>query len=279
MLYAWCRACDDLVDGQDHGGMLGPVADLDARLSRIEQLTDAALEGRDTGEPAFDCLGQVARECALPRRYVDDLTEGFALDAEGWRPETIEDLLAYCYHVAGAVGCLMAIVMGVAPDDEPVIDRACDLGLAFQLANVARDVAEDAAGGRCYLPRRWLAEMDIDETMLLDPVARPRIATLTGRLAELASRYEASARVGTPALPFRAAWAVLAAAGIYGGIARKVAQAGERTLDTRVSTSKAEKLGWLLRAAGQASARANLYPITPRDPTLWRRPRGALPHC
>ncbi|CAN5142234.1 phytoene/squalene synthase family protein [soil metagenome] len=277
MLYAWCRACDDLVDGQDHGGTLGPVADIDARLSHIEALTEAALAGEETGEPAFDCLALVAQECALPRRYVDDLLEGFALDAEGWRPDTIEDLLAYCYHVAGAVGCLMAIVMGVAPDDERVIDHACDLGLAFQLANVARDVAEDAAGGRCYLPARWLAEMDLDEKALLTDAARPRLAILTGRLAALAERYEASARVGTQALPFRAAWAVLAAAGIYGGIARKVGRAGQRALDDRISTGRGEKLGWLLHSAGQAAARGRLYPAAVRDAELWRRPRGALP--
>jgi len=277
MLYAWCRACDDLVDGQDHGGTLGPVADVEARLSRIESLTSAALAGEETGEPAFDCLAMVAAECALPRRYVDDLLEGFALDAEGWRPETIEDLLAYCYHVAGAVGCLMAIVMGVAADDDGVIDRACDLGLAFQLANVARDVVEDAAGGRCYLPGQWLSEMDLEEKALLTDAARPRLAILTGRLAALAERYEASARVGTPMLSFRAAWAVLAAAGIYGGIARRVGQAGQRALDVRVSTGRGEKLGWLLRAAGQAAARERLYPAAVRDASLWRRPRGGLP--
>ena len=277
LLYAWCRACDDIIDGQDHGGMLTEVADLDARLDRVERLTDAALVGEDTGEPAFDCLALVARDCHLPRRYIDDLTEGFALDAEGWRPETADDLLAYCYHVAGAVGCLMAIVMGVAPEDEAVLDRACDLGLAFQLANVARDVTEDARGGRCYLPRRWLEEMGLQEADLLNPDARPRLAALTGRLAAMAGRYEASARIGTPALSYRAAWAVLAAAGIYGGIGRKVAAAGEDALGRRISTSKAEKLGWLARAATQSAGRVHLYPATPRDPDLWRRPRTALP--
>ncbi|MET0366453.1 MAG: phytoene/squalene synthase family protein [Sphingobium sp.] len=274
LLYAWCRACDDMIDGQDHGGTLTDVADVEARLIRVEQLTDAALLGEETGEPSFDCLGLVARECRLPRRYIDDLTEGFALDAEGWRPDTINDLLAYCYHVAGAVGCLMAIVMGVDPDDEAVLDRACDLGLAFQLANVARDVMEDAVGGRCYLPRQWLGEVGLDEGTLLDPVARPRLAALTGRLAALAGRYEASARIGTPALSYRAAWAVLAAAGIYGGIGRKVAAAGEGALDRRVVTTKAEKLGWLARSAGQSAMRVRLYPSVPRDADLWRRPRS-----
>jgi len=281
LLYAWCRACDDMIDGQDHGGTMASIPDPAARIARVKALTDAAMAGHETGHPAFDCLALVARECALPRAYVDDVVEGFVLDSEGWAPEAISDLLRYCYHVAGAVGCLMAIVMGVAPDDEATIDRACDLGLAFQLANVARDVVEDAAAGRCYLPRDWLRELDVSEDALLSPDARPRLALLTGRLANLAARYEASARAGTPALSFRSAWAVLAAAGIYGGIARKVAAAGERALDRRVATGKPEKLTWVLRSAGQSAARARLYPSAPRDPDLWPRTvassaRGAI---
>lgn len=276
LLYAWCRACDDLVDGQDHGGTMAAVADPAARLAQIMALTDSAFLGEETGDPAFDCLAVVARECALPQGYADDLIEGFALDAEDWRPETANDLLAYCYHVAGAVGCLMAIVMGVPPTDRATLDRACDLGLAFQLSNVARDVMEDARAGRCYLPAEWLHETGLATGGLTDPAARPRIATLTARLAAMSARYESSARLGTPQLPWRAAWAVLAAAGIYGGIGRKVAAAGEAALDRRVTTGGAEKMGWLLRAAGQSVMRARLYPAAVRDPDLWRRPRGRI---
>jgi phytoene synthase len=271
LLYAWCRACDDMIDGQDHGGMLTAGADA-ATLARITALTDTALDGRSTGMAAFDCLGVVARECALPRRYLDDVIAGFALDADHWRPDTIGDLLTYCYHVAGAVGCLMAIVMGVAPEDDAVLDRACDLGLAFQLANVARDVVEDAAGGRCYLPAHWLAEMNLWDADLTDPATHPRLAILTARLAALAGRYEASARSGTAALPFRAAWAVLAAADIYGGIARKVAADSAAALERRVMTSAPEKLDSILGSAARASVRARLYPPAPRDPALWQRP-------
>jgi 15-cis-phytoene synthase len=163
-------------------------------------------------------------------------------------------------------------VMGVDPGDDATLDRACDLGLAFQLANIARDVAEDASAGRCYLPTQWLREQGIDQEQLMARESRARLVILTNRLAQMASRYEASARLGTPALPFRSAWAVLAAAGIYGGIARKVAAAGQRALDARVYTSKAEKLRLLSRAFGQARRRHLLYPPAPRDPDLWARP-------
>ncbi len=273
LLYAWCRACDDLADGQDHGGESVAIADTAARVARIEDLTEAALAGRATDDPAFDCLAVVAAETGVSHSHVYDVVEGFALDGDGWRPDSENDLMAYCYHVAGAVGCLMAVVMGVAPDDEDTLDRACDLGLAFQLANIARDVAEDARAGRCYLPRTWLDDVGLAEDGLLAAESRPAVASLTKRLARLSARYEASARRGTPALGGRAAWAVLAAAGIYGGIARKVEKAGEAALDRRATTSSSEKLGWLVRSAWQSANRARLYPATPRDPTLWHRPR------
>ena len=271
LLYAWCRACDDIADGQVLGHGASAVQDATARLSRMRALTAKALAGEETGDPSFDCLGVVAAETGLPARYAHDLIDGFALDAQDWRPRSEADLLRYCYHVAGTVGCMMAVVMGVAPDDEAVLDRACDLGIAFQLANIARDIGEDAAVDRCYLPSEWLSEVDIPPGEHMKPPFRPRLAMLARRLAAMAERYEASARTGAAALPYRSAWAVLAAAGIYGDIAREVAARGERAWDHRVSTARADKLGWIVTAAWQAARRARL-PVVSRE-GLWTRGR------
>jgi phytoene synthase len=272
LLYGWCRACDDLADGQDHGGAMSSVADAQKRLSTIRTLTDAALRGEATGNPAFDGFGVVAAECRIPHRLAHDLIEGFALDAREWRPRTQNDLLQYCYHVAGAVGLMMAVVMGVDPADEATLDRACDLGLAFQLANIARDVSEDDAAGRCYLPVEWLVEMDIPPGEVMKPWVRPRLAVLGRRLAAMAAAHEESARHGTGALSFRSAWAVLAAAGIYGDIAREVARRGEHAWDRRVITPKREKLGWVARAFGQSVGRKARWPEGARPVELWTRP-------
>ena len=175
-----------------------------------------------------------------------DLIAGFALDAAGWRPQSEDDLYRYCYHVAGVVGCMMALAMGVAPDDGDTLDRACDLGLAFQLANIARDVAEDARAGRCYLPQDWLDEAGIPPGDLAAGEHRGKLAHIAARLAERAAAYEASARFGTPALAFRSAWAVLAAADIYGAIARHVAALGPGAWDRRVTTSGLAKGGMIV---------------------------------
>lgn len=270
LLYAWCRATDDLADGQEHGHGMALLEDAPQRLALIRSRTEAALADERTGDPAFDALALVVAECGIPARYPRDLVAGYALDAEGFRPRSEADLYRYCYHVAGSVGCMMAILMGVDPEDRDTLDRACDLGIAFQLANIARDLGEDADAGRCYLPMDWLAEMDIPPGEELKPPYRDRLAVLATRLADRAEAHEASARFGAGKLPFRAAWAVLAAAGIYGDIARAVRARGARAWDQRVVTSKASKLGWVVRSLGQALLRRQV-----RDPGragLYQRP-------
>jgi phytoene synthase len=260
LLYAWCRRCDDLADGQEHGHDAMPVIDGGARLEAIRRCTEAALDGDVIGDPPFDALRIVVAETRMPRRFVEDLLEGFALDAAGWQPESEAELLGYCYHVAGTVGCMMAVAMGVDPDDDPTLDRACDLGIAFQLANIARDIAEDEAAGRCYLPADWRAE----------GLSRAELAL---RLAERAEAYVASARGGTRALPLRSAWAVLAAANIYGDIARRVVAQGDRAWDRRVTVPAFARLAWIARAAIEAYRRRSLFPGTSRT-GLWTRPRS-----
>ncbi len=273
LLYAWCRACDDIADGQELGHDARVVEDPAAALARIRTLTDKALAGEPTGEMAFEALRIVAAETRMPHRFAHDLVAGFALDAKGWFPRSEHDLMQYCYHVAGAVGCMMAVVMGVDPYDDATLDRACDLGLAFQLANIARDIEADDAIGRCYLPMDWLVEMDIPPGQHMKPPFRSRLTVMARWLGELAQAHEESARLGTPALGFRSAWAVLAAAGIYGGIAREVVERGDHAWDHRASTSKAQKIGWIARAYGQSLARRRLYPPLPRAAELWTRPR------
>ncbi|WP_341786297.1 phytoene/squalene synthase family protein [Sphingomonas vulcanisoli] len=267
LLYAWCRACDDIADGQEMGHGMTAVSDAPARIEAMRALTARALAGERTGEQAFDALGIVAAECVIPASLPFDVIEGFALDSVGWQPQTESDLYRYCYHVAGAVGVMMALVMGVRPDETDTLDRACDLGIAFQLGNIARDIGEDASVGRCYLPRDWLAEIGIaPDAVMAD---RAKLAVLGERLADRAALYEASARAGAARLSYRSAWAVLAAAGIYGGIAREVARRGARAWDARVSTSRAQKLRWAAIAAVDAWRAEPAFDRT----ALWTRPR------
>jgi 15-cis-phytoene synthase len=252
LLYSWCRACDDLADGQDHGGEMSAVADPHVRLAFIRDMTERALRGETTGDPAFDALGLVVAECKIPHEWPRDLVHGFAMDADAFSPRTTQDMLTYCYHVAGVVGLMMAVVMGVDPEDKETLGHANDLGLAFQLANIARDIGEDASAGRCYIPATWLGKADIGPGEHMKPHYRRALAGIGAKFAEMAQGYEESARIGARKLPFRSRWAVLSAAGIYGDIAREVARRGEHAWDSRVFTTKTAKLNWVMRAAVQA---------------------------
>ncbi|WP_237680848.1 15-cis-phytoene synthase CrtB [[Erwinia] mediterraneensis] len=272
MLYAWCRHCDDVIDGQTLG-FADPVAagdSAEARLLRLQTLTRRACAGESMSEPAFIAFQQVAQRHAIPQQQAFDHLEGFAMDVRDEHYETLEDTLRYCYHVAGVVGLMMARVMGVR--DEAVLDRACDLGLAFQLTNIARDIVEDARVGRCYLPARWLAEAGLNRNNFADPAHRAALSRVAARLVAAAEPYYASARAGISHLPLRSAWAIATARGVYRAIGMKVSHAGEHAWDRRQGTSRAEKLTLLLSGAGLAlSSRAASAPARPAG--LWQRPR------
>ena len=249
MLYCWCRHCDDVADGQSYGfgqGVRGNISVLRGRTRR-------AAEGNPTDEIAFRALAQLLSECPLPECFLEDHLDGFALDEIDWRPMTEQDLIRYCYHVAGSVGCMMAILMGVPADDTETLERAADLGIAFQLSNIARDVREDLENGRCYLPGEWLAEFDVEPETLFQSGNRKALLTMVDRLVDSVATYEASARKGVSKLPFRSRVAVLTAMRIYGAIGRQVARLGSAAWDQRVAISKARKLAYVVPSLAEAS--------------------------
>lgn len=278
LLYAWCRRCDDIADNQHMGGELGDQSKAEQRLKSIRALTRRALEGLPTADPAFDALGLVAEEVGLTEEMAEAVIEGFALDANDWRPRTEADMMRYCYHVAGAVGVMMAVVMGVDPKDSDTLDRACDLGLAFQLSNIARDIVEDDAAGRCYLPEMWLVEQDIEPGQHTKPHHREELAEMAARLVDLVEKHEAAARVGAARLPFRSRWAVISAARIYGAIGRKVRARGTQAWNSRVYVPRYEKAWYGMR--GFVSAVIN-RPHRPKEPIDWGiadfRPDPSIP--
>ena len=248
LLYCWCRHCDDVCDGQLLGFAGGPRGS----VAGLRDKTRRAAAGETIGELPFDALGQLLRECPVPLAMLEDHLEGFALDELGWQPATEEDMIRYCYHVAGTVGSMMAVVMGVPPDDSETLERAADLGIAFQLSNIARDVREDLAAGRCYLPAEWLRGFGIRKSELFDQQHQSALLTMVGRLVASVALYEKSARRGVNRLPFRSRLAVLSAARIYGAIGRRVGQLGGEAWDRRVTVSKAHKLALLVPSFAEA---------------------------
>jgi phytoene synthase len=251
LLYAWCRHCDDVADAQvmGHGGGRGSVA----AVEELRQLSIAAIEGRAPAAPPFDGLAHVVATTNLPRLYVLDHLKGFEMDAGGHQCRTLDDTLAYAYHVAGVVGLMMAWLMGVT--DRATLLRGCDLGIAFQLTNIARDVADDAANGRVYLPSEWLRQANalVAAGQPLDEQARHAVAPLVRRLLDEADRYYASAWYGIGRLPARSAWAVATARHVYADIGYEVRRRRARAWDQRVATPRARKLRRVVQAMAETA--------------------------
>ncbi|PKH20943.1 phytoene synthase [Enterobacterales bacterium CwR94] len=275
MLYSWCRHCDDVIDGQALGSTPEPLTpgEACAKLQMLESQTRQAYAGVALSEPAFAAFQEVALRHDIPAALAFAHLEGFAMDVRHQQYETLDDTLRYCYHVAGVVGLMMAHVMGVRCPR--VLDRACDLGLAFQLTNIARDIVDDAQAGRCYLPREWLQEEGLTPETLAAVEHRPALSRLACRLVATAEPYYASARMGLQGLPLRAAWAIAAAHGVYREIGVKVRLAGEHAWDRRQGTRKSEKLVLVLSGAAHALS-SRVKPVVPRDPQLWQRPDHLL---
>lgn len=265
MLYAWCRHADDVVDGQNLGSTPLGAGDAVARLAALKAETLKALRGQSLVAAPFDALRAVARRHDFPERWPMDLIEGFAMDVAGREYRTLDDTLDYSYHVAGVVGVMMARIMGVR--DPRVLDRACDLGLALQLTNIARDVMDDARIGRIYLPRDWSAAAD---ARIEGQIPSPQLYGVILRLLDAAEPYYASAMAGLPDLPPRCAWSIAAAARIYRGIGTRIRQGGPDAYRGRIGTSSAAKAGYALRALMDAGLSRRAGQLAPRE-GLWTR--------
>ena len=272
-LYAWCRYCDDEIDGQDHGaGLVELSAEERAdRLARLRQLATTALAGGAVEEPAFQAFQRVALRHRLTAKWPLELLDGFAMDVEPRAYPATDDLLQYCWGVAGVVGVMMATIMGV--QDEAVLRRAQDLGLACQLTNICRDIDEDAANDRVYLPvdRLRAAGIAATQAAILAPENRPALFEVARDLLALAEQYYASSRAGLRFLPFRGALAVAAARGIYREIGRRVRRRGPAALGSRMRVPK-PVMAWLVVRAVFVVIWSRLEPrrLPPR-PELWTR--------
>jgi phytoene synthase len=285
MLYAWCRYCDDVIDGQNLGFGETVAAGADSvpsaeDLAFLLRETDTVYAGERPSRWQFEAFQQVALETGMPKQHALDLLAGFEMDVRQHSYDSLEDTLRYSYHVAGVVGVMMAIVMGVDPEDNDTLDRASDLGIAFQLTNIARDVIDDAAIGRVYLPGDWLEEEGVppNPTGVLDQANREGVWRVAMRLLAEADRYYESAGSGVRRLPIRAGFAVAAARGVYRDIGRVVRTKGPNVWDRRARTSRRRKLALAgLGCLQGAGAKSLFFRALPPRADLWKRPLLRLP--
>ncbi|HQT59894.1 MAG TPA: phytoene/squalene synthase family protein [Acidiphilium sp.] len=255
-LYAFCREADDAVD---------LAADKQAGVATISARLEAICRGVRLDDPVDRAFAATIARHGIPLALPEALIEGLAWDAAGRRYATLAELRAYAARVAGSVGVMMAMLMGAR--DEASLAAACDLGLAMQLTNIARDVGEDAAERRLYLPLDWLEEAGLEpERFLARPAFTPALAHVIGRLLDEAERRYAAAGCGIAALPLACRPGIAAARRIYREIGRLLAANGLDSVSTRTRVSGRRKLGLAALSLADAATAGLWAPLAASPP-------------
>jgi phytoene synthase len=247
-LYAFCREADDAIDLGD---------DPRAALARLHQRLDLAYAGAPEHHPVDRAFAATVAQFHIPRALPAALIEGLAWDAEGRRYESLGELMDYAARVAGAVGVMMALIMGVKT--QAGLARAADLGVAMQLTNIARDVGEDAFAGRLFLPLDWFRAAGLDpQAFLAAPAATPAVTGMVRRLLAEAAVLYRRGQAGLAALPLDCRTGIAAAGRIYAAIGDKIGAAGYDSITARARVPDREKLRLALRALGDTLAFAGI---------------------
>ena len=238
-IYGFCRLVDDIADdGQ------GARADRAAALDRWRRDLDALYAGRDPGQAAL--VAEAVRRFALRREDFEAVIEGMAMDvARDIRWPPLAELDLYCDRVASAVGRLSVRVFGM--DEAPGIALAHHLGRALQLTNILRDIDEDAAIGRVYLPAEAIAGAGIPLGEPLEVVADPRIDAAARTVAAIAHGHYREARTLLASRPRGYLLAPRLMEAVYSRLLAHSEAQGWAPPRRRVSTSKPALLGIVAR--------------------------------
>ena len=236
-IYAFCRRADDAVDAAPD-----PTAAREA-LGRVSHALDVAFGGSPTDAETVE-LSRVVRRFDLPRKPFADLLEGVSWDIDGRRYDDTASLREYCYRVASTVGLLCVRIFGCR--DGAGDDYARELGVALQWTNILRDVGQDLAAGRIYLPTSSLRRHRLSGRDLVSPdaAARGRFRALVREEARYAKHCFAEARRSLPVGERSRMLAAEIMAGVYRRLLRRVERAGDRVLDRKVRVSAVER-GWI----------------------------------
>ena len=240
-LYAFCRVSDDIADA--------PGSDMDA-VNRLRDRLECAYQGKPYNHAADHAFAEVVAQYEIPKLVPLSMIEGFEWDVTHKTYENLSDVIDYSARVAGTVGIMMSMLMGRR--ERATLARACDLGLAMQLINIARDVGEDARNGRVYLPADWLKEAGVDrEALLENPEFTPQLGSVVERLLNKADEIYIRSLTGIADLPAKCRPGIRAAALVYNEIGHRVRANGFNSIDNRAYTTRARKLALMLKVPGK----------------------------
>ena len=233
-LYAWCRWCDEAVDSAID------LHDATARLAILREDVQRVFKGQTVRHPASQWLAELVQSRGIRQSEALDLLAGMEMDLHLGQVEDEETLLRYCYCAAGVVGLMMCRVMGV--QSRSAEEHAIDLGMAMQLTNMARDVAEDWKRGRSYFPKAWI-EVELPDQhadpsdgvgLLLNPPSNLAVRESVERLLAMAEDRYSNGLEGIDMLPRGCRPAIALAAKLYREMGREILRQDVRVMDGRI---------------------------------------------
>jgi len=234
--YAFCREVDDVVDETpDREQAATQLAWWRKEVERIASGTPQ--------HPVGQAMQSVCRQFNLPKEHLLEIINGMEMDLKQCRYADFEELRLYCYRVASVVGLVAAEIFGMQ-DPQHTRQYALDLGMAFQLTNILRDVGEDAQRGRIYLPLDELEKFGVSTDDLLACRHSEAFVALMRFQAERAERYYAKALSELPTIDRKAQRPGLVMAAVYHAVLKKIQRENFRVLDQRITLSSFQKL-WL----------------------------------
>lgn len=235
-VYAFCKAVDSAVDEPP------PGSDPKEELRRWRAELDAVYGGSPAW-PIMISLAHHAKALSIPKAYFEELIKGVEMDLVKRRYETFDELSLYCYRVASIVGLICLHVFG--PTTPHAQDYAVDLGMAFQLTNILRDLGTDAEQDRIYLPREDLAHFGYSEADLLQRKDSPQLHEVVRFEAGRARQYYAKARAALESLPASDRRALTVAEimrAVYSRILDRIERPGHQIFGPRVRLSTSNRL-------------------------------------
>jgi 15-cis-phytoene synthase len=234
-LYAFCREVDDVAD---------ECADANVARTTLNWWRGevAAIYGGKPQHPVAQALAPIARKFNLSQEHLLEIIDGMEMDLEQARYADFKSLQLYCYRVASVVGLLSAEIFGYT--DRKTLKYAHDLGIAFQLTNIIRDVGEDARRNRIYIPMNELAQFGVTAADILNSKETENFQKLMAFQIERAQRYYQHALEHLPACDRKAQRTGLVMAAIYQATLNEIVTSGCHVLKERVSLGTGYKL-WL----------------------------------
>lgn len=265
-LYRFCRYVDDLAD---------EATDNTQAKESLQTLSDDIKVGTSQDIIVLDALA-LFDECSIEKEVVIELINGVYSDLDQVKFNTMDQLLRYCYQVAGTVGLMMCKVLDIK--DANAYAYAIDLGIAMQLTNICRDISEDARLGRRYLPKDLVGNLVPVRLIMPTLELQGNLTAAVASLLKTADQYYASGNAGLSFIPLRARTAILLASRLYQAIGRKLEQKNCQYWLARAMLSNQDKALLSIKTLTQLIGHAEFWRVMHAHQQQLHQPLATLPY-